>query len=190
MPLRLPASIRRVSIVAGAILVGLGTAACGRVAHPTSADSEGVYVDAGPLTYQVQISRQLNPFNVEDKEYLKGVTAPPPKPDEEWFAVFLWATNETHLDHTTTNSFAIVDTQGNRYYPISVNPAVNPYAWTAQTLRPRGTEPAPDSTAYFGPTQGSLLLFKLNNSVYSNRPLRLEINAPGQSRPSSVSLDL
>ena len=60
----------------------------------------------------------------------------------------------------------------------------------AQTLKPLGTEPEPDSTAYFGPTQGGEVLFKLNNSVYSNRPLTLQIFAPGQSRPSLVSLDL
>ena len=57
-------------------------------------------------------------------------------------------------------------------------------------LKPLGTEPAPDSTAYFGPTQGAELLFKLNNSVYSNRPLTLEIYPRGQDHPSSVSLDL
>jgi hypothetical protein len=87
-------------------------------------------------------------------------------------------------------SFDIVDTQGNKYYPVPVNPQVNPYAWTEQTLKPLGTEPAPDTTASFGPTQGRLLLFKINTSAYANRPLTLEINAPGQANPSSVSLDL
>jgi len=41
-----------------------------------------------------------------------------------------------------------------------------------------------------GPTQCGLLLFKLNTAVYSNRPLSLEIYAPGDARPSSISLDL
>ncbi len=58
------------------------------------------------------------------------------------------------------------------------------------TLKPLGTQPVPDSTAYFGPTQGSLLLFKLSASVYSNRPLTLQIYAQGQAKPSTVSLDL
>ena len=184
------ASLRRLFLVVGALLVVLGTTACGRIAHPTSADTEGVYVDAGPLTYQVQISRELNPFNIEDKEYLSGVSAPRPTPDQEWFAVFLWAKNETQSDHVTTNSFDIKDTIGNRYYPIPINAAVNPYAWTATALKPLGIYPQPDSTAYFGPTQGGELLFKLNSSVYSNRPLTLEIYAAGQKRPTSVSLDL
>ncbi len=83
-------------------MLSLGLSACGhKVAHPTHADNEGVYVDAGPLTYQVQLSRELNPFNVEDKGYLAGVSAPPPAPDQLWFAVFLWAKNETGTTQTT-----------------------------------------------------------------------------------------
>lgn len=169
--------------------VGLG--ACGhKLSHPTSADSEGIYVDAGPLTYQVQLSRELNPYDIEDHEYLAGVSAPRPAPDEEWFAIFLWAKNETHSNQTTTDSFDIMDTQGRKYYPVAINPSVNPFAWTPQTLRPLATEPLPGSAAYYSATQGAELLFKLNNGAYSNRPLTLEIYAPGQSSPSTVSLDL
>ena len=185
------AHLRRLPIVAGALTLALGLGACGnKVSHPRVADNEGVYVDAGQVSYQVQISRQLNPFNSEDHGYLSGVTATPPKPNEEWFAVFLWAKNESKSNQTTANTFDIIDTQGNKYYPVPVNPSTNPYAWTAQALQPLGTEPAPDTTAYFGPTQGAELLFKLNNSVYSNRPLTLEIHPPGGAQTASVSLDL
>jgi hypothetical protein len=185
------ARARRLWILASGLLLTLGLAACGnKQAHPTVADNEGFYVDAGPITYQVQISRQLNPFNIEDKEYINGAGTTAPTPSQEWFAVFLWAKNQTHTNQTTTDSFDIVDTQGNKYYPIPINPQVNPFVWTVQTLRPLGTEPAPDSPASFGPTQGGELLFKLNTSIYANRPLTLEIHAPGQASPSSVSLDL
>ena len=37
---------------------------------------------------------------------------------------------------------------------------------------------------------GRLLLFKLPTAVYSNRPLTLQIHAPGQTSPSTISLDL
>lgn len=191
MRVRRSSPVRRLGALALTGLLSLGLAACGhKVSHPTASDNEGVYVDAGPVTYQVQISRQLNPYNIEDKGYLAGVSSSGPSADQEWFAVFLWAKNETHSDHVTAHSFAIVDTQGTKYYPVAINTAVNPYAWSAQALKPLGTEPAPDSTAYFGPTQGAELLFKLNNSVYSNRPLTLLIFVPGQDHPSSVSLDL
>jgi hypothetical protein len=165
--------------------------ACGqKLGHPTAADNEGFYVDAGPITYQVQLSRELNPYSQEDRQYLVGINAAAPKPDEEWFAIFLWAKNQTKSAQTTTDSFDIVDTQGNTYYPIAINPQVNPYAWTTQTLKPLQSEPSPDTTALFGPTQGAELLFKINISAYSNRPLTLEIHAPGQASPSTVSLDL
>jgi hypothetical protein len=183
--------IHRAAVLAVGALAAIGLSACGhKIANPTTADAEGNYVRAGNLTYQVQISRQINPFATEDREYLSGVTATNPTPDQEWFAIFLWAKNETKHNLTTTNSFDIVDTQGNKYYPIPINASVNPYAWTSQTLSPLGTEPAPDSVASFGPTQGLELLFKLNDTVYSNRPLTLEIHAADQAEPSSVSLDL
>lgn len=181
---------RRLAVLAVLPVLALPLAACGRLSDPTSADSEGVYVRAGAVTYQVQLSRQLNPSDSEDAGYLRGVKAPAPKPDEEWFVIFLWAKNETHTNQTTTDSFSIVDTEGTQYHPVAVDPAVNQFAWTAQTLRPLGTEPAPGSAAYYGPTQGGELLFKLNDSVYSNRPLTLNIYAPGQKNPSTVSLDL
>ncbi len=172
-------------------MLAIGLGACGdKVSHPTVADNEGVYVEAGQVSYQVQISRQLNPFNSEDHAYLSGISASPPKPNEEWFAVFLWAKNETHANQTTSNTFDIVDTQGNKYYPVPLNASLNPYAWQAQTLQPLGTEPAPDTTASFGPTQGSELLFKLNVSAYSSRPLTLQIHSQGHPQLASVSLDL
>jgi hypothetical protein len=185
------APTRRIWVLAAVLLLALGLAACGhKQAHPTTADNEGEYFYAGPITYQVQLSRELNPFDVEDKEYINGANTTLPKPDEEFFAIFLWAKNQTDATHTTADTFSLTDTQGNRYYPIAINPRVNPYAWTPQSLEPQATQPAPDSTASFGPTQGGLLLFKINRSVYSNRPLSLQIYAPGQASPSAVSLDL
>ena len=187
----MPARIPRLAALGSALALGLGLSACGnKESHPIRADSEGVYVDAGAVSYQVQISRQLNPYNVEDRSYLAGVSAAQPKPDQEWFGVFLWAKNESHANQTTASQFDIVDTQGTKYYPVPINTQVNPFAWTPQTLKPLGIQPAPDSVASFGPTQGAVLLFKLNTSVYSNRPLTLEIYAAGQAQPSSVSLDL
>lgn len=104
--------------------------------------------------------------------------------------MFLWAKNSTQSDQTTSDSFDIADTQGTKYYPVTINHQLNPIAWTSQTLAPKATEPSPGSLASFGPTQGRLLLFKLSDSIYSNRPLTLEIHAPGQAQPSTVSLDL
>ncbi len=185
------APARRLFLIGMLLLAAITLGACGhKQGDPTTADTEGPYVRAGQVTYQVQLSRQLNQYSTEDKGYLAGFSGPPPTAAQEWFAVFLWAKNETHTNQTTTDSFDIVDTQGNRYHPVALNPSLNPYAWTSQTLRPLGIEPPPDSTASFGPTQGGLVLFKLGDAIYSNRPLTLEIFAPGQAKPSTISLDL
>jgi hypothetical protein len=176
-----------------ALAAAVTLSACGaRGGQSTVADNSAFYVRAGHLTYQVQISRALNPYSAEDHEYLSGLPAgtTPPTAQEEWFGVFLWAKNFTEQAHVTTDSFSIVDTQGNVYYPIALNPAINPYAWTSRTLQPNDQYPEPDSTAYFGPTQGGLLLFKISDSAYSNRPLTLQIHVAGQPTPSTVSLDL
>jgi hypothetical protein len=181
---------RRLSALAGCAALVLGLAACGQQSHPTYADTEGFYVDAGPITYQVQVSRQLNQYSTEDKSYLQGVTESGPAPDQAWFAVFLWAKNQTKRAAMTSDSFDLVDTQGIKYYPVLINSQINELAWTPQTLQPGATEPGPDTLASVSPTQGQELLFKINNSAYSNRPLALEIRAKGQAKPSRISLDL
>jgi hypothetical protein len=102
--------------------------------------------------------------------------------------VFLRAENESHQNHATSASFNITDTQDHTYNPLALS---NPYAWKAQTLTPNTSEPNPDSTAYFGPTQGGVVLFRLPTSVYANRPLTLNIyGSGGQSDKATISLDL
>jgi hypothetical protein len=183
---------RLASGLVSAALLALGLGACGQQAYPATADANnnGGYVQAGAITYQLQVSRELNPYDVEDRAYLSGVTATAPTPSEEWYAVFLWAKNQSHAPASTSNSFDIVDTEGNHYYPVAINPQLNPYAWTSQTLQPLGTEPVPGSTAFFGPTQGNEVLFKINVTAYANRPVTLEIHVPGQAQVSTISLDL
>ncbi|MGZ4174069.1 MAG: hypothetical protein ACXVQR_06285 [Solirubrobacteraceae bacterium] len=176
-------------------MLALTLGACGhKEAHPHYADTEGVYVDAGPITYQVQLSRELNPYNVEDQEYLRGLPrgTTAPRPDQEWFGVFLWATNQSGRTAATADptAFDIIDTRGTIYQPILLDPIANPFAWISRVLRPNGTQPSPESIAFYGPTQGDLLLFKINTSAYSNRPLLLRIHGPGRQVRATVSLDL
>jgi hypothetical protein len=187
------ASFRRGSILASVAALALGLAACGKTNNPTSEENNGVYVTAGPLTYQLQVSRALNPYATEDSQYLKGLPAAAQSlsAGQLWYGVFLWAKNQTKQPVPTANTFDIVDTEGNHYFPLRVNPSVNGYAWTTQTLAPDGIEPGPNTQASFGPTQGGLLLFKLNNSVYDNRPLTLEIRGgPEHKVWSTIELDL
>jgi hypothetical protein len=184
-------SARRLWIIVCALGVAIGLAACGQESQPTSVLNNGVYVGAGPITYQLQVSRELNPFLTEDSQYLAGLPAGTTRAtaDQLWYGVFLWAKNQTNHARATASRFSIVDSNGDRFYPIKLDPAINGYAWTQQILSPAGVEPAPNTTASFGPTQGGLLLFKLPTSVYSNRPLTLQIFPPGGGR-GEISLDL
>ncbi len=187
-------AVRRLSTIICAALLTVGLAACGQEAHPRVAGSnnDGVYVDAGPVTYQLQVSRVLNPYSNEDRQYIAGLPSGTtlPNAQQQWYGVFLRGENQTQQPQTSAGKFVISDTQGNHYYPLKLNPAVNGYAWTSESLAPLQVEPKPGTTASFGPTQGGLLLFRISNSAYSNRPLTLEILG-SDSRPlASISLDL
>jgi len=194
-PVNLVNVVRRPRLGALVCVLGLtlGLAACGKTNTPPTAENDGVYVTAGPVTYQLQISRELNQYDTEDRQYVAGLPSGMSSslaPNQLWYGVFLWAKNQTKRSQTTSDNFDIVDSAGDTYYPIKLNPALNPYAWTPESLPPGQTEPAPDTTASFGPTQGGLLLFKLNTSVYDNRPLTLQIKGPTGRVWASISLDL
>jgi hypothetical protein len=195
---RLPAAVtlRRSLIALCGLLLVVGLAACGHASphqNFANANNDGDYISAGYVTYQLQISRELNQYGTEDSAYLKGLppgVSPQLGPDQLWYGVFLWAKNQSGHPATTSDTFAIVDTQGNVYRPVKLDTEVNPFAWTSQTLADLGTEPGPNTVASEGPTQGGLLLFKMSSSVYSNRPLTLFIYGPGHKKLGGISLNL
>jgi hypothetical protein len=187
-------AVRRRSL--GALVCALGASlaltACGRSNDPPTSENNGVYITAGPITYQLQISRLLNQYTTEDSQYVAGLPAGTSRtltPTQFWYGVFMWAKNQTNKTQSTTGNFDIVDTVGDKYFPLRLNRAFNQYAWKAQSLNPGATEPALDTTASFGPTQGGLLLFKLPATVYDNRPLTLQILSPRGQVWGSVQLD-
>ncbi len=150
------------------------------------------YLNVGPLIYEVQLSRQLNPTNSEDSGYLQGL-----KPaelslatGEEWFGVFIQVYNETSDYLPSSNDFSISDTQGNVYTPLPP-PAGNPYAYRPGLVPGNSVVPPPDTTAAFGPTQGALLLFKIKVVSLDNRPLELRIVDPNDpTQTASAELDV
>ncbi len=199
MKLVLKKRTARLSLLLAVGVLAVGVSGCG-VEHRI--DQTGVSQDdlssggepyfwVGPITYQVQVSRQLNPFDATDVQYLTGVAgAQNISPQQFWFGVFLWAKNQSGHQAVTTDNFKLVDSQGQVFLPTKLNANVNLYAWTATKLAPDAIEPLPGSTASNGSTGGGLVLFKLTQSVYSNRPLTLLMYAPGSTEPSRVSLDL
>ncbi len=189
-------TLRRFLIALCGVLFAIGLSACGhQSAHQNfaNADNDGDYISAGYITYQLQISRELNQYGSEDSSYVKGLpsgVSPNLGPDQLWYGVFLWAKNQSGHPATTSDNFALTDTQGNVYRPIKLDSAVNPFAWTSTTLQNLETYPGPNTVASDGPTQGGLLLFKLSTAVYSNRPLTLVILGHGDHRLGGISLNL
>jgi hypothetical protein len=188
---------RRVRILISSLVLALGVSACGNkpaVRHNADAGNNATYVGAGPVSYQLQISRELNGFSTEDSEYLHGLPmgTAAPTPTQEWYGVFMWAWNQSKTAHYTAapSSFDVVDTQGTIYHPYPINPLDNAFAWTRQLLLPNGTQPQPDSSAFFGPTGGGELLFKINTTAYANRPLTLQIRGAQNQVEATIPLDL
>jgi hypothetical protein len=196
--IRLHAAVtpRRLLIALCGLLLAVGLAACGhQSAHQSfaNAENDGDYISAGYITYQLQISRELNQYSAEDSAYLKGLPPGIPMtlgPNQLWYGVFLWAKNQSGHAATTSGDFIVVDTQGNVYHPIKLDPNINEFAWTPMTLHDLGTYPGPNTVASEGPTQGGLLLFKMNSTVYSDRPLTLWVLSPEGKKLGGISLNV
>jgi len=172
-----------------ALLVLLALSACGnRKETVTHAETEGIHVDVGSLSYQIQVSRTLNVHDDEDVVYLQDI--PPAQrrlaPNETWFAVFLKVFNATKQDALSAASFAVVDTQDLRYEPVPLG-KLNPFAYRAQMIPAGEQYPLPDSAAGAGVVRGSLLLFKLKLVTIQNRPMELEIHGHEGQEPAEAS---
>ena len=197
-------NVRRIWVIACLLAAALAVTACGSTSHTTSQpgtlsghevgseENDGSYIQAGPITYQLQISRELNPYSEQDKPYIQGLPHgfATPNANEFWYGVFLWAKNQHHHPYWTSDNFEVVDTQGNTYYPIDLDTSLNPFAWKRELLDKGETYPLPNSIQANGESQGGLLLFKLNQSAYSNRPLTLFVLNPHGQKLGSISLDL
>src|SRR5215212_3391119 len=117
--------IRRTFAVALSLALVASLAACGNKQSKTlRAETEGIYVDLGDLKYQVEISRPLNAADIEDREYLRGVTDEL-GPEDVWFAVFVRVQNESDKTQRPATEFDITDTQETKFNPVSIDEASN-----------------------------------------------------------------
>lgn len=188
------------SLLALLLVSALALSACSdnshtRVTTGTYAGESGQnapYLNVGPLTYEVQLSRELNPADTEDASYLAGLTPAQRRvrSGEEWFAVFLQVYNETSTPHLAARNLTISDTQNNVYTPI-VPPLTNEFAYRGGLLASKARIPALSTVAADGPTQGALLLYKIRVVSLDNRPLELKIVDPlNPTRTASAELDV
>jgi hypothetical protein len=191
--------LRKLPLALLAVPAVLALSACGsahmKVTTGTYAGENGVgapYLNVGPLIYQVQQSRQLNPFDTEDAGYLQGLGAAERRlePGQEWFGVFVQVYNDKSVAIAAAPSMTVTDTQGNVYTPLAVGPG-NPYAYRGGTVPAKGRLPVADSTAASGPTQGALLLYKIQTVSLDNRPLEIKIANPSDpAETASAELDV
>ncbi|HEX8714843.1 MAG TPA: hypothetical protein VF706_04665 [Solirubrobacteraceae bacterium] len=191
--------LRKLSLIALAVLAATALAACGdshtKVTTGTYAGESGKnapYLDVGPLVYEVQLSRELNPYGTEDSQYLQGLSPEQRKLEagQEWFGVFVQVYNNHSERLPAASEFTITDTQGNAYTPI-VPGAVNQFAYRGGTVPGNGRVPELDTIAADGPTQGALLLFKIQTVSLDNRPLTFKIVDPTDAaQTASAELDV
>jgi hypothetical protein len=156
-----------------------------------TASTVGVSVDVGGLKYQVQVSRFLNPNDIEDAYYLRGLPAGTdldPGKDAVWFAVFIRVKNESGETLTPTTKFKVTDTQGNSFEPVVLDEKQNPFIYVPGPLEHAHVLPDANTPPGSGPVQGSLILFKIDAPSLQNRPLVLTIGEGEDA--ATVDLDL
>jgi hypothetical protein len=190
---------RKSILVSCTVIATLALGACGdshtRVSTGTYAGESGAnapYLDVGPLLYEVQLSRALNPADTEDASYLAGL--PPAEralaTGEEWFAVFVQVYNNDSRTLPAATALTISDTQGNVYTPAPPGPG-NAFAYRGGEVPAKGQLPLPSSVASSGATQGALLLYKIRTVSLDNRPLTLKIVDPlDPTATASAELDV
>jgi hypothetical protein len=183
---------RRLCAVLAALLVSGAVSACGKHTAEDApvkvAQTEGIYLDISDLKYQVQVSRQFNIDDVQDRPYLAAIPADQQelKPDEVWFGVLLRVQNETDEALQPSGDIQIEDTQGEIFKPLTLGPA-NQYAYRSfEPIPARETYPVLDSPGFDTPSRGALLLFKLTLSALNNRPLELKIE--GRKVPQQTGI--
>jgi hypothetical protein len=190
---------RRLLSLSLALFASLVLAACGQEAQDEGgfqtenaqvAETEGIYLDLDGLKYQVQVSRQLNPFIVSDRAYFIGVEEDELvlEDDEVWFGVFIRAENVIDEPVRTSDDFAIRDTQENIYRPLFIGPE-NVFAYRPDIVQGGELQPDTDSAAGERSPNGALLLFKLPRFSLDNRPLEL-IVVGNEGERAIVDLDV
>jgi hypothetical protein len=195
--------VRALSSALLALALATALGACGNKHETvTVAETEGIYIDVAGLTYQVQVSRELNPRDIEDQGYLKGLPegTPPLKPTESWFGVFVRVWNEEEDPARAAEEFRVVDTQYRDgqpcepatgcFAPVALDTSVNSFAYTPTQVDPGEQYPPPSSVAWEGVIAGSILLFRIPYASYDNRPLELKLKSAASATEGTVRLDI
>ena len=184
-PARHATRLAAFAVATAAVVLGVLLSGCDTAPENANQVSEGQGIKLGDLLYNVQITRELNPGDTEDKAYLVGQK--PLGPDQYYLGVFMRIQNEGDAPAQIPTDFEIVDTVGDRFKPL---PSKSEFALKlGDTLHGGDELPEGESVAANGPIQGSMVLFRITGAAIQDRPLTLHIPSPSGST-GQVELDL
>jgi len=140
---------------------------------PGEAFREGLAEEMNGLTYNVFITRQLNPKIPPDEAFYRG---PEPKADETLFGMFVQVCN--HEKEATKSvapeKFVVSDSLGKTFKPVPLSDE-NSFAYRQRTLNPQECIPQAGSAAQQNSAAGALLVYRIPVENLENRPLELDI---------------
>jgi hypothetical protein len=172
-------------------LLGGGLLACGSGDEEAEEERhavEGEALELGPLGFNVQNTRFLNPNLADDSVYLAGLEPAPA--GQEYLGVFLLVENDSDEEQSFSSDFELVNARDVAVESVELE---SPFALESEfgrtTVAPRGEVPARETPARSGPVQGALVLFLIDQADTEYRPLELEITGPG-GETGSVELDI
>ena len=208
---------RLIRLVLACAILALVAAGCGEKGENKDPVREGIATDLGGLDYNVFITRQLNPKDVEDRDYYNGPeeseacaakgTPPQLTPEERvqncptnLYGVFVQVCNETSdgaprpaREPTSVEGrgfpgdFEIEDAQGNKFEPLAL-PTTNVFAYRSRPLKKGDCIPASGSAASSSPTAGALLVFRIPVAATENRPLELKVSVGGETKEFELDI--
>lgn len=171
------------SLLASLLVLALAAAAPAAVLAGCGSDDdeeeealvEGEPVEVGGLSYNVQLTRFLNPGDPEDAAYLAG--EPPAPRGKVYLGVFMVVENEGSEPARVPYEMTVSDTRKLGYTPERSR---SEYALDfGEPLAPEETLPEPGTTAAAGPIKGAMVLFLVPQDMTENRPVELAIPGKG-----------
>ena len=183
LTIRLAPMLRnRLGMLIGALAGAAALAGCGAGEHARYADNLGPgYVELDQLNYQIQISRELNPYDATRTAPISRASARasarcrrPTSGSAISLQVYNWIERRAHADATLLHH-----RHARRPLRPDHQPGAQPVLLRARSRsRPASSCRRSTSDAFAGWTQGELLIFKIPYTSLPDRPFVLHIVNP------------
>lgn len=180
--------LRGAGAAACALLSAALLAGCG--GPPDRNAPAGTTVMQDGVAYSVQISRELNPVEPDDRALLGGLAGNKALDGfgTTLVGVFLQARDDVAGPRRAVASPQLVSAFGEVFQPLPLA-ATNPFAYHGGRLAPAQEIPDPVSPAAEGPVDGAALIYQVPASTFTtDRPFTLRFGS--NARAASVQLDL